>query len=127
MPRWTATPIRCGERSDIGSALVGTGFSYFSERRSIQADRVARLIPHVRDIRRLGAASVDLCYVAMGRLDAYFEEHLGPWDLAAGELIAREAGCRTGDFHGGPPRPDEVLVANPKLFQPLADLIVEAS
>jgi myo-inositol-1(or 4)-monophosphatase len=119
--------IRCGERTDVGSALVGTGFSYFSARRSFQADRVARLIPHVRDIRRLGAASVDLCYVAMGRLDAYFEEHLGPWDLAAGELIAREAGCRTGDFRGGPPRPDEVLVANPTLFPPLADLILDAS
>ena len=107
-------PIRCGERdrrrrrrwSPPASATSPSGAS-------VQADRVARLIPQVRDIRRLGAASVDLCFVAMGRLDAYFEEHLGPWDLAAGELIAREAGCRTGDFHGGPARPDEVLVANP--------------
>jgi myo-inositol-1(or 4)-monophosphatase len=120
-------PIRCSERAELGSALVGTGFSYLAERRTAQAARVARLIGHVRDVRRLGAASVDLCFVAMGRLDVYFEEHLGPWDLAAGELIAREAGCRTGDFNGGPARPDEVLVANPVLFEPMADLIRQSS
>jgi myo-inositol-1(or 4)-monophosphatase len=93
----------------------------------VQAERVARLIPHVRDIRRMGAASVDLCYVAAGRLDAYFEEHLGPWDLAAGELIAREAGCRSGDFAGRVARPEEVLVAPPALFDQLVELIAVAS
>ncbi len=121
------TPIHCSERDDLGSALVGTGFSYVPERRAAQAARVARLIPHVRDIRRFGAAAVDLCFVAMGRLDAYFEEHLGPWDLAAGELIAREAGCRTGDYHGAPARPQQVLVTNAQLFEPLAQLIRQAS
>lgn len=121
------SPIRCSDRSELASALVATGFSYMPERRSMQAARVQRLIPHVRDIRRLGAASVDLCYVAMGRLDAYFEEFLGPWDLAAGELIAREAGCRTGDFDGGAARPAEVLVSNPVLYQPLAELIRASS
>lgn len=116
-------PIQCGTGTELASALVGTGFSYLPARRSVQAARVARLIPHVRDIRRLGAASVDLCFVAMGRLDAYYEEFLGPWDLAAGELIAREAGCRTGDFSGLAARPDEVLVSNTTLFEPLAQLI----
>ncbi|MCU1358762.1 MAG: suhB [Ilumatobacteraceae bacterium] len=121
------TPIHCGAGTDLASALVGTGFSYLASRRATQAARVARLIPKVRDIRRLGAASVDLCFVAMGRLDAYFEEFLGPWDLAAGELIAREAGCITGDFHGGPARPQEVLVTNRALFEPLAQAIRDAT
>jgi myo-inositol-1(or 4)-monophosphatase len=120
-------PIRCGDRDDLSSALVGTGFSYLAERRSMQAARVTRMMPHIRDIRRLGAASVDLCFVAMGRLDAYFEEFLGPWDLAAGELIAREAGCVSGDFHGAPARPDEVVVTNGAMFGPLAQLIRDAS
>ena len=120
-------PIHCSDRSDLESALVGTGFSYLPQRRAAQADRVARLMPHIRDIRRFGAAAVDLCFVAMGRLDAYFEEHLGPWDLAAGELIAREAGCRTGDFHGAPVHPRQVLVSNPALFEPLAQLVRHAA
>lgn len=120
-------PIRCSDRDELGSALVGTGFSYLAERRAAQAARVARLIPHVRDIRRFGAAAVDLCFVAAGRLDAYFEEHLGPWDLAAGELIAREAGCRTGDYEGAAVRPEQVLVTNPVLFESLAELIRRAS
>lgn len=120
-------PIRCGDLDQLGSALVGTGFSYLPDRRAAQAARIARLIPHVRDIRRFGAAAVDLCFVAMGRLDVYFEEHLGPWDLAAGELIAREAGCRTGDFHGASVRPQQVLATNPVLFEPMARLIADAS
>jgi myo-inositol-1(or 4)-monophosphatase len=119
-------PIRCSDRTEIAHALVGTGFSYLPERRTRQARRVAALIHRVRDIRRLGAASVDLCFVAAGRLDAYFEEWLGPWDLAAGELIAREAGCRSGDFTGGPARPDQILVATPGVWASLAALIEDA-
>jgi myo-inositol-1(or 4)-monophosphatase len=115
--------IGCSSTTDLGQALVATGFSYLADRRRSQAQRVASMIGDVRDIRRLGAASVDLCHAAAGRVDAYFEEHLGPWDLAAGELVAREAGCRTGDFSGGPVRPAEVLVAPPALFDQLATLI----
>ena len=118
--------ISCSATTQVGSALVGTGFSYQPERRAVQAQRVAWLIPHVRDIRRLGAAAADLCYVACGRLDAYFEEHLGPWDLAAGELIAREAGCRTGALDGGPVHPGSVLAAPPALFEPLRALVARA-
>lgn len=120
-------PISCGTLADPATALVATGFSYHPERRAAQARRVARLIGSVRDIRRIGAAAIDLCFVAAGRLDAYFEEGLGPWDLAAGELIAREAGCRTGDFDGGPARPGEVLVSNPTLFGPMLALLRVAS
>jgi myo-inositol-1(or 4)-monophosphatase len=119
--------LRCGDVVDPAVALVATGFAYDPDRRRRQAARIAGLLHQVRDVRRMGAASVDLCFVAAGRLDAYFEEGLGPWDLAAGHLVASEAGCRLGDFDGGPPRPAEVLVANPVLWEPLARLIRAAS
>jgi myo-inositol-1(or 4)-monophosphatase len=120
-------PISCSTTTELAHALVATGFGYAPERRMAQAWRVAGMIGRVRDIRRLGAASVDLCHVACGRVDAYFEEGLGPWDLAAGELVAREAGCRSGDFHGGPVRPAEALVAPPALFDDLAALVRDAT
>ena len=120
-------PIRCSEASDLSTALVATGFSYHPERRRLQARRVARLIDQVRDIRRLGAAATDLSYTAAGRLDAYYEEHLNAWDLAAGEVIAREAGCRLGSLDGGPVRADSVLVAAPGVFDALRALVAVAS
>ncbi len=118
--------LRCSDGTNLATALVATGFGYAPERRVRQATRLARMIGDVRDIRRLGAASVDLCHVAAGRVDVYFEEGLGPWDLAAGELIAREAGCRSGDFRGGAARPDEILVAAPALFEAMAATILAA-
>jgi len=117
------TPIRCATTDRLAVALVASGFSYLPERRAVQAQRMAAMLPQVRDLRRSGAAAVDLCHVAAGRVDVYFEEFLGPWDLAAGELIAREAGCRTGSLDGGPVRPSSVLVANPSLFEPVRALI----
>ena len=120
-------PIQCNDIDDVSQALVCTGFSYSANARTIQAGRVSRMIHDIRDIRRFGAASIDLCFVACGRLDAYFEENLFPWDIAAGELIAREAGCISGDFSGGPVRPAELLVSPPRIFEPLAALITAAS
>jgi myo-inositol-1(or 4)-monophosphatase len=120
-------PLRCGAVTDPAVALVATGFGYAPERRRAQSARLANLLHLVRDVRRMGAAAADLCFVAAGRLDAYFEEGLGPWDLAAGQLVAEEAGCRSGDFAGGPARPAEVLVANPALFESLAGIIRAAS
>jgi myo-inositol-1(or 4)-monophosphatase len=116
-------PIRCGTTTDLEHALVATGFSYIVDRRHDQGQRFARLISKIRDIRRFGAASTDLCYLAAGRLDVYYEKWLGPWDWAAGELIAREAGCRTGRFDGGPLGHDEVLAANPVLFDQMVELL----
>jgi myo-inositol-1(or 4)-monophosphatase len=116
-------PIRCTSLAAPDTALLATGFSYDRGRRAAHAARLVAILPAVRDIRRSGAASVDLCHVACGRVDAYVEEGLGPWDLAAGELIAREAGCRSGDLEGGPARPAQVLVANPALFDPLRELL----
>ena len=112
-------PIRCSDRDDLALALVATGFAYAADRRREQAETVTELIGEIRDIRRLGSAALDLCYVAAGRYDAYFETGLNSWDAAAGELIAREAGCRSGDHGGGPSRPDELLVATPAIFADL--------
>jgi myo-inositol-1(or 4)-monophosphatase len=116
-------PINCSDRSDLALALIATGFAYAAARRREQAVVLSSVIGNVRDVRRLGSAALDLCYVAAGRFDAYYETGLGPWDSAAGELIAREAGCRTGDHHGGPPHPSELLVATPAIFDALQALL----
>lgn len=105
--------IGASTETDLSLALVGTGFGYQPEQRRQQAERLAVLISQVRDMRRLGSAAFDLCMVACGRLDVYYELQLNSWDAAAGELIAREAGAITSDFSGGPARHDEMLVAAP--------------
>jgi myo-inositol-1(or 4)-monophosphatase len=119
-------PIRASAEADVSLALVATGFGYLAERRAAQARRLTALIDQIRDIRRGGSAALDLCYAAAGIVDAYYEDGLNSWDVAAGELIAREAGCRTGDFAGGPPTPAQLLVAPPALFERLSALLVSA-
>ncbi|MFF5564096.1 inositol monophosphatase family protein [Streptomyces sp. NPDC012623] len=106
-------------------ALVSTGFNYVTTVRSHQADVAQRLIPRLRDIRRGGSAAVDLCDVAAGRLDGYYERGLHPWDLAAGALIAREAGARTAGRPGTPPGFDLTVAAPPGVFEPLLELLEE--
>lgn len=108
---------------DLSQALVATGFSYSADRRSRQAARLARLVPEVRDVRRLGSAAIDLCYVAVGRFDAYFEEYLNSWDLAAGVLIATEAGAVTSDLHGGPAGPTMTVAAAAGVHAALVELL----
>jgi myo-inositol-1(or 4)-monophosphatase len=116
-------PIEVSTNDDLRTALVGTGFSYEPERRRRQAEVLIEVLPRVRDIRRMGAASVDLCSVACGRLDAYYERGLGPWDLAAGGLIAQEAGAVVGNLTGGPPSGEFTLAAASGLFDPLRALL----
>jgi myo-inositol-1(or 4)-monophosphatase len=82
--------------TDVAHALVGTGFGYTAALRRRQAALLVDLLPQVRDIRRHGGAALDLCGLAVGRLDAYYESALNPWDRAAGELVAREAGAVLG-------------------------------
>lgn len=108
----------------LGQALVGTGFSYSAARRASQAAVVAALLPQIRDIRRFGAASLDLCAVAAGRLDAYFERGLQPWDHAAGALVATEAGARVGGLRGAAAGERLVLAAAPGLFDRLHDQLL---
>ena len=104
----------------LASALIGTGFSYAAERRHEQAAVLLELITKVRDIRRIGSASLDLCAVAAGRLDAYYERGLNAWDHSAGALIAREAGARIGGLHGGRENSKLIVAAAPGLYEELA-------
>ena len=100
---------------DLSQALVATGFAYSSEERARQGAVVAGLLPRVRDIRRMGTASLDLCSVASGRANAYFERTLSPWDHAAGALIAREAGAVVKGRADAAPSRDFILAAEPAL------------
>jgi len=100
----------------LSLALTGTGFGYEAERRLWQAEVVHGLIGQVRDIRRMGASALDLCAVAAGRLDVYYERGLQPWDLAAGALIAREAGARVGAFGDEREGKDLLIAAAPDLY-----------
>jgi len=119
-------PIRASQATVLGTALVATGFSYEAARRARQAAVLVEVLPRVRDIRRFGAAAVDLCAVACGRVDGYYERGLAPWDLAAGGLIAAEAGAVVTDFDGGPARAGAVVAAAPGIAADLRDLVVAA-
>lgn len=104
----------------LASALVGTGFGYSAERRREQTAVLLELMPHMRDIRRIGSAALDLCALAAGRLDAYYERGLNAWDHAAGALIAREAGARVGGPRGGRENAELLVAAAPGLYEELA-------
>lgn len=116
-------PIHASGETDLSRALVATGFSYEPDRRRRQAAVLQEVLPRIRDVRRMGAASVDLCSVACGRVDAYYERGLQPWDHAAGALIAAEAGAIVGNLDGGPPEFDFCLAAAPALFEPLRTML----
>ncbi|MGV9797217.1 inositol monophosphatase family protein [Mycobacterium sp. NPDC003449] len=88
-----STPLRCSPADDLSMALVGTGFSYDPDRRAGQARLLAQILPSVRDMRRFGSCALDLCMVAAGQLDAYYEDGVHVWDWAAAALIAAEAGA----------------------------------
>jgi len=115
-------PIRISEATPpLPEALIGTGFSYLPQRRAWQARRLAGVLPFVRDIRRFGSAALDLSWVAGGRFNGYYEWGLQPWDLAAGAVIATEAGAEVGSL------PDDTVVcAPPGLLGPLRDLLLSA-
>ncbi|WP_420717819.1 inositol monophosphatase family protein [Streptomyces antarcticus] len=118
--------LACRAAAPLDQALVATGFAYIQARRARQAAVGQRIIPLVRDIRRGGSAAVDLCDVAAGRLDGYYERGLNPWDLAAGDLIAREAGAVTGGRPGKPASGELALAATPAVFASLQPLLDEA-
>ncbi|MET0589675.1 MAG: inositol monophosphatase family protein [Naasia sp.] len=115
--------LRVEDGVELGRALVGTGFGYDIAARDPQIAVAGNLLREVRDIRRMGAASLDLCAVAAGRLDAYYEWGLNPWDLAAGSLIASEAGAVVLGPGGGPAS-KELLVTGPSsVAEPLLALV----
>lgn len=110
----------------LAQALVGTGFSYSADRRAAQAEVLRSLLPQVRDIRRGGSAALDLCSVASGRLDAFYERHLNPWDYAAGALIARESGAHVAGLNGVGESSQLLIAADPALFEQLHAALAEA-
>jgi len=112
---------------DLDESLIGTGFSYAAVNRRNQARLLPVVLPRVRDIRRAGAASLDLCYVGAGRLNGYYESGLHPWDRAAGLLVATEAGAGFRDVEGLDPRRSTLVVAPPGLLEELLALLVEAA
>jgi myo-inositol-1(or 4)-monophosphatase len=119
--------LRCSDETDIARALVGTGFGYAAARRSMQAQVLTSVLPRVRDIRRLGSAALDLCWVATGRLDAYYEIGLNRWDYAAGALVAAEAGAVVRPLAPGDALDVGVLVACPPALETaLVALLQEA-
>ncbi|MEW2422295.1 inositol monophosphatase family protein [Streptomyces nigra] len=115
--------LACRPTAPLDQALVSTGFNYVSEVRTHQAEVARRLIPLLRDIRRSGSAAIDLCDLAAGRLDGYYERGLNAWDVAAGDLIAREAGAVTGGRPGERPSRDLTVAATPGVFEPLQRLL----
>ena len=101
------------EAPQLALSLIATGFGYTAERRAEQAEILRRVLPQVRDIRRLGAAAADLCNLAAGRIDAYYERGLQPWDYAAGVLIAREAGATILGRDDETPPGETLMIAGP--------------
>src|SRR4051812_4298248 len=112
-------------RTTLEQTLLATGFGYDPARRAHQGKVLAGLITRVRDIRRFGAAALDLCMAAEGSVDAYFEKGLNPWDHAAGGLVAREAGLLVSGLDGAPAGPDLLVAAPPAIFGALHDALVE--
>lgn len=136
VPGWVGLPFRC--RSPIGGepigpparrceelarALVATGFAYDAEVRAAQAEVFTRLIPRVRDIRRLGSAALDLAWTAAGRYDAYFERTVKPWDIAAGVLMCERAGLVVRELPERAGLPWGVLAAAPGIADQLGELV----
>jgi myo-inositol-1(or 4)-monophosphatase len=111
--------LHCNTGVPLERALIGTGFGYLAARRKVQGEVVAAMLPQVRDIRRIGVASIDLCAVAAGRLDGFYERGLNYWDWAAGALVAAAAGAAAGGLDGRPVSQSLTVVAGPGLFGPL--------
>jgi myo-inositol-1(or 4)-monophosphatase len=107
-------PIRCNDPIELNRAMIATGFQYDVNHRGKQIEHLSKILPLIRDVRRNGAAAVDLCHVAMGRVDAYYEHGLKEWDWAAAGLIAREAGARFGLYGQAPYM--MTLAAGPALY-----------
>ncbi len=124
--RCDGRPIGAREQPDLSRALVATGFSYQAAQRERQGAAAARVLGRVRDIRRGGSAALDLCHIAAGHVDAYWELDLSPWDYAAGAVIAREAGAEVVLARAAHGRGPAVVAAHPTLMPAFRELLREA-
>jgi myo-inositol-1(or 4)-monophosphatase len=121
-PELNGRPISASHRTDPATAMVATGFAYDAEVRAAQARVLEGVVSGVRDVRRFGAAALDLAWTAAGRYDAYFERSVKPWDIAAGTLICECAGLQVAELPLHPNLPWGILVADPGLVGPLLAL-----
>ncbi|MDA0689756.1 MAG: inositol monophosphatase family protein [Proteobacteria bacterium] len=125
-------PIAVARETELSRAIIATGFPYVKEGLGPMIRRVEAVLTHCADIRRLGSAALDICFLAMGRLDGYYES-LSVWDFAAARLIALEAGAECGHFSELPAGADpqfhnkDLLIANPRLYPKLLELLVAAN
>ncbi|MEX2144606.1 MAG: inositol monophosphatase family protein [Anaerolineales bacterium] len=123
-------PIRVSRSAELKSSLLVTGFPYDAWTNPINNfAEFQRFSMHTQGVRRLGSAALDLCYVAAGRLDGFWEIRLNAWDVAAGALIAQEAGGKVTDVRGKPDfvrKPQSILAANPTLHAKMLDLLLES-
>ncbi len=123
-------PIRCGEAESLTDCLVATGFPYVRDNTDLLTKRLSSVLNNCRDVRRLGSAAIDICWVACGRFDAYYETCM-VWDIAAGSLIAREAGAEVGHLGAVPANwkaaselyPVELVVINKRLFREFCSIL----
>lgn len=122
-------PIHVSSASALSQSLVSTGTSpYFHELADTVFHQIQTVYQHAQDIRRIGSAAIELAYIACGRLDAYFELLLKPWDFAAGQIILQEAGGRITDYNGTPVTPEKpvaILATNGKIHEELVELLKE--
>lgn len=116
-----AERLRVSDCADLGVGLVATGFAYDAATRAEQGAVAARVLPQVRDLRRSGSSTVDLCWVAAGLVDGYYERGLHPWDYSAGRLIAQEAGAVAAAPDGDPS--SLLIVATPGIESALRGLV----
>ena len=123
--RLNGRSLKVNSPPDLSMSLVGTGFAYEASVRRLQGGAMSEILGRVRDIRRAGSAALDLCAVAAGRLDAYFERGTHHWDRAAGSLIAREAGAVVGDLFGPVPCDALVLAVAPSVADAFRELLAE--
>lgn len=122
-PIRASSAVSGGGPVSLDRALVATGFGYAAQRRAVQGAIVADLLPRVRDVRRGGSAAIDLCSVACGRVDGYFERGTKPWDLSAGTLIAQEAGAKVGGLDGAAASDEMTVAAAEGLFEALCEFL----
>ena len=124
--RLNGRPISVSQQQSLSDSLLVTGFPYsVREELSAVVERFAKCLQHAQGIRRYGSAALDLCYVACGRFEGFWEQYLQPWDTAAGALIATEAGARVSDFSGAPFRASlpEVLATNGHIHEEMQTLL----
>jgi myo-inositol-1(or 4)-monophosphatase len=123
LPKCNGAPLRASARDDLSTALVATGFAYDAGVRARQAETVARVIPRVADVRRMGSAALDLAWTAAGRYDAFYERGVSAWDIAAGSMLCEAAGIDVRELHPRDGLPGGVFAAAPAIAGELFELI----